>query len=226
MSGVGVVTIPCRNTLFPDSTTCTAVCASHHMVILHLRMLPLKLELPILLNVTLTRLVCSLLRLFCCLLHLLETLPREGLRHPERFLIGGQRRAQSLRDILVYHEISPYLAWVVPPHASVTNSERASAMRAGFASPSISMVLRNLSKIRPLPCGSAASNTTRSRTRDPDFTGARKRTLSRPSLSAWETPAGIIPSSIDKAAAKESVRYPWAMVVPHRLSRFACSTLT
>src|SRR6266568_6811674 len=107
MSGVGVVTIPCRNTLFPDSTTCTAVCASHHMVILHLRMLPLKLELPILLNVTLTRLVCSLLRLFCCLLHLLETLPREGLRHPERFLIGGQRRAQSLRDILVYHEISP-----------------------------------------------------------------------------------------------------------------------
>src|SRR3989440_12589795 len=219
MSGVGVTDIPCRYTLFPDSTTCTAVCASHHMVILHLRMLPLKLELPILLNVTLTRLVCSLL-------HLLETLPREVLRHPERFLIGSQRRAQSLRDILVYHEISPYLAWVVPPHASVTNSERASAMRAGFASPSISMVLRNLSKIRPLPCGSAASNTTRSRTRDPDFTGARKRTLSRPSLSAWETPAGIIPSSIDKAAAKESVRYPWAMVVPNRLSRLARSTLT
>src|ERR1700730_17783870 len=108
MSGVGVETNPCTNTLLPDSTTCTAVCASHHMVILHLRMLPLKLELPILLPVTLTRLLCSLLRLFCCLLHLLESLPREGLRHPERFLIGSQRRAQILQDILVYHEFSPY----------------------------------------------------------------------------------------------------------------------
>src|SRR5947209_13269414 len=123
MSGVGVETIPCRNTLFPDSTTCTAVCASHHMVILHLRMLPLKLELPILLNVTLTRLVCSLLRLFCCLLHLLETLPREGLRHPERFLIGSQRRAQDIERSLVYHEFAPFLAWGVPPHPSDTNSE-------------------------------------------------------------------------------------------------------
>src|SRR6266568_3176071 len=41
MSGVGVTTIPPRNTRFPDSTTCTAVLASHHVVILHLRMLPL-----------------------------------------------------------------------------------------------------------------------------------------------------------------------------------------
>src|SRR5712691_1798374 len=59
-----------------------------------------ELELPILLPVTLTRLLCSLLRLFCCLLHLLESLPREGLRHPERFLIGSQRRAQDIERSL------------------------------------------------------------------------------------------------------------------------------
>src|SRR2546426_7853804 len=42
MSGVGVTTIPPRNTRFPDSTTCTAVLASHHVVMLHLRMLLLR----------------------------------------------------------------------------------------------------------------------------------------------------------------------------------------
>ena len=51
---------------------------------------------PSLLTVGLTRLVCSLLHLFRRLLHLLESLPREGLRHPKRFLIGSQRRAQDI----------------------------------------------------------------------------------------------------------------------------------
>src|SRR5439155_26180353 len=42
MSGVGVTTIPPRNTRFPDSTTCTAVLASHHVVMLHLQRLLLR----------------------------------------------------------------------------------------------------------------------------------------------------------------------------------------
>src|SRR5712675_1831453 len=84
----------------------------------------------------------------------------------------GEQRPGSVSDLIVGHDRTP--------HSFVTNSERASAIRAGLDSPSISMVLRILSKIRPLPCGSTASNTTRSLTRDPDFTGARNRTLSRP----------------------------------------------
>src|SRR5207245_6458746 len=36
MSGVGVEHLPCRYTRLPDLTTCTAVFASHHVVMLHL----------------------------------------------------------------------------------------------------------------------------------------------------------------------------------------------
>jgi hypothetical protein len=38
----------------------------------------------------------GLTRLVCSLLHLLESLPREGLRHPKRFLIGSQRSVQDI----------------------------------------------------------------------------------------------------------------------------------
>src|SRR5438445_13463246 len=36
MSGVGVEHLPCRYTRLPDLTTCIAVFASHHVVMLHL----------------------------------------------------------------------------------------------------------------------------------------------------------------------------------------------
>ena len=53
-------------------------------------------------------------------------------------------------------------------------------MSAGFASPSISMVFCIVISTRPGAFSSTATSTTRLRTRAPAFTGAMKRTLSRP----------------------------------------------
>jgi len=61
-----------------------------------------------------------------------------------------------------------------------TSRVSASAIIAGLLSPWISMVCCARRSVRPGPLCSAASSTTRSRMRAPAFTGARKRTRSRP----------------------------------------------
>src|SRR5690606_31952050 len=55
-----------------------------------------------------------------------------------------------------------------------------SAIRAGFSAPSISTVTSCLSSQRPPPLSSADNSLKRPRTREPDITGARKRSLSKP----------------------------------------------
>ena len=64
--------------------------------------------------------------------------------------------------------------------APPTSIARLSAIKAGLASPSISTVLTSLISLRPSPLSVTSASVMRLRTRAPAFTGARKRTLSRP----------------------------------------------
>src|SRR5262249_2859866 len=68
---------------------------------------------------------------------------------------------------------------VFPPLAGI-RSPAVSAIRAGFSDPSTSSVFCVFMIICPPSLGSTPRRTTRSRTRAPAGTGARKRTLSIP----------------------------------------------
>src|SRR5262249_54924718 len=92
-----------------------------------------------------------------------------------RSLVGYRLRQIGLWGRLHAHRRSP--AGAALPGISRAN---VSAISAGLSEPSISRVFLVLMTSWPASFGSTPTRTTRSRTRAPALTGARKRTLSRP----------------------------------------------
>src|SRR5262249_30318656 len=101
-----------------------------------------------------------------------ERIQRQRVAHS---LVGYRLGLLRLRTLLVAHRGTPAATGLLGMiRASV------SAISAGLSEPSISRVFLVLMTSWPASFDSTPTRTTRSRTRAPALTGARKRTLSRP----------------------------------------------